>query len=73
MSRLFEMKTKDGVDDVEILIDLDSVCSVRIERRPGNYPNIMLRFIGGQDVKGVVPDKFVDQFLTAYRSRLSSR
>lgn len=73
MSRLFEMKSKDGAEDVEILIDLDSVCSVRVERRKGNFPSVMLRFVGGQEVKSAVPDNYVDQFLAAYRARMSER
>jgi len=73
MSRLFEMKTREGPRDVEILIDLEKVCSVRVERHAGNYPIVLLRFAGGQEVQGAVPDKAVDQFLASYRAYLTGK
>ncbi|HJZ58915.1 MAG TPA: hypothetical protein VKE74_28485 [Gemmataceae bacterium] len=73
MNRLFEMKTREGPREVEILIDLEKVCTVRVERHPGNYPVVLLRFAGGQEIQGAVPDKAVDQFLAAYRAHLSGK
>lgn len=73
MSRLFEMKTREGQRDVEILIDLEKVCSVRVERHAGNYPVVLLRFVGGQEVEVAVADKAVNEFLAAYRAHLSGK
>src|SRR5579871_212702 len=71
MSRLFEMRSREGTEDVLAIIDLDKVCLVQIERQAGHhYERLLIQFVGGQESREVVPATDAGRFLEAYRNHL---
>ena len=71
MPRLFEWKSQEQ-GDVDILIDLDKVYLVRVEKQHGQvYPRVHVRFVDGYEEKNAFREEVVQSFLSAYRAYLA--
>jgi hypothetical protein len=71
MPRAFELRTHQGGDDIDAIIDLDKICLLRIDRAPGHsYENIVVRFVDGQEMRDIIPGHAAEEFLKAFRSYL---
>ncbi len=74
MSRLFELKSHTYQGDVDTIIDLDKVCWLQVEKKPGeHYPHLALRFVDGHDWHDLMIDRSVYQLVEAYRAHLAGR
>jgi hypothetical protein len=74
MSRMFEMKSDENGAEQTIIVDLDKICSVRVEKQPEqHYPRIQVRFVDGHEAHDIIPARVAHAFLEAYRAFLSGR
>src|SRR5262249_25438758 len=74
MSRLYELKSHSYEGDVATIIDLDKVCWLQIEKKPGqHYPHLVVRFVDGHEWHDLMIDESAHQLVEAYRAHLSSR
>ncbi len=50
MTRLFELRSHSSDGERQIIVDLDKVSSVRVEKEPGHhYPRVLVRFADGHE------------------------
>lgn len=71
MTRLFEIRAPAGKGETQIIVDLDKVCSVRVEKSGGQqYPGVLVRFVGGNEVRDAVPPELAQKFVDAFRAHL---
>ena len=71
MSRLFELRSHEAQDDLLVVVDLDKVCLIRVEKEPGHrYQRLLIRFVDGHEAHDLVPPQAAQQFLDAYRDHL---
>ena len=74
MSRLFEYRSQERNEDVVTIVDLDKICSVRVEREAGHhYPHLLIRFVDGYEVRDLVPPEVAEHFTDAFRTYLKER
>jgi hypothetical protein len=74
MSRLYELKSHSYEGDVATILDLDKVCWLRIEKKPGqHYPHLVVRFVDGHEWHDLMIDQSAHQLVKAYRAHLSGR
>ena len=53
------------------VIDLDKVCTVRVEMQAGHhYQKVAIRFVDGREDDDVVPEQYAHHLLDAYRAYL---
>jgi hypothetical protein len=71
MSRLYEVKEQNSEGESVIVIDLDKVCLVRVEKEAGHhFPRVAIRFVDGREDDDVVPEQYAHHLLDAYRAYL---
>lgn len=71
MTRLFEAATTVAGTTTRSLIDMDKVCSVRLEMEKGHhYPRLVIRFVTGDEVSDLVPPELASRFAEAFRAHL---
>jgi hypothetical protein len=69
---MFEWKSQAHDGEVEVLVDLDKVYMVRVERqRDHYYSRVHVRFVDGNEIQNAVPPELVQPFLAAYRNHLT--
>jgi hypothetical protein len=74
MSRLFEWKNRDHSGEIDIIVDLEKIYLVRVEKQKDHYyPRLHVRFVDGHEVQNAVPEDVVQPFLSAYRTYLGER
>lgn len=74
MPRMFEVKDEGPDGEVLVVIDLEKVYLVRVEKQPGHsYPRITVRFVDGHEHHDIIPDKFAHHLVDAYRAYLTER
>ena len=74
MPRMFEVKEEEPDGEVLVVIDLDKVYLVRVEKQLGHpYPRITVRFVDGHEHHDIIPDKFAHHLVDAYRAYLAER
>jgi hypothetical protein len=74
MSRLFELKSHTYQGDVDTIVDLDKVCWLQIEKKPGeHYPHLTVRFVDGHDWHDLMIDQSAFQLVEAYRAHLAGK
>jgi hypothetical protein len=71
MTRLFELRSREGDGELLAIVDLDKVCLVRVEKEAGHhYQRILVRFVDGHEDHEIVPAQDVQRFIDAYRNHL---
>jgi hypothetical protein len=71
MSRLFELRSHEGGEDLLAIIDLDKICVVHVEKEAGHhYLHLLVRFVDGHETSDLVPPEGAQRFLDAYRDHL---
>jgi len=71
VSRLFEYRSREGTEEVLDLVDLDKICSVRLEKETGHpLPHLLIRFVDGYEVRDLVPSEAAERFIEAFRTYL---
>jgi hypothetical protein len=71
MPRMFELRGQGADGDLHIVVDLDKVCLVRVDKETGHhYPHVVVRFGDGHEVRGVVPAESAERLIEAYRAYL---
>jgi hypothetical protein len=71
MPRAFELRSQEGGDDIDAIIDLDKISLIRIEKEPGHhYENIVIRFVDGHETRDIVPPHAAEEFLKAFKAYL---
>jgi hypothetical protein len=74
MNRLYELKSHSYEGDVATIIDLEKVCWLQIEKKPGqHYPHLVVRFVDGHEWHDLMIDESARQMVEAYRAHLSGR
>jgi hypothetical protein len=74
VSRLFEYHRRERNGDVVALVDLDKICSVRVESEGGHhFPHLLIRFVDGYEVRDLVPPEAAERFVDAFRTYLQGR
>jgi hypothetical protein len=74
MARLFEFRVRGPKSEAQGAVDLDKVCTVRVERASGaQLPSIVVRFVDGREVKDIVPPEDAQRFIDAFRAHLAGR
>jgi hypothetical protein len=72
MSRLFEVRKHELNGELNILVDLEKVCSVRLEKETGHhFPRLLVRLVDGHESRELVPAEAAQQFIEAYRTYLT--
>jgi hypothetical protein len=55
----------------QILVDLDKVCLVRVQKQAGHhYPRVLVRFVDGHETNDAIPPDHAQRFLDAFREYL---
>lgn len=74
MTRIFEWRRQEVQADDLILIDLDKICMVRVEKPVGHhYPQVYVRFVDGNEDHDTVPPEAAQRFVEAYRAYLQQK
>jgi hypothetical protein len=71
MPRMFELRGQGADGDLHLIVDLDKVCLVRVDKEPGHhFPHVVVRFGDGHEVRGLVPVESAERLIEAYRAYL---
>jgi hypothetical protein len=71
---MFEMRGRGADGDLHLIVDLEKVCLVRVDKEPGHHvPHVAVRFGDGHEVRSLVPGESAERLIAAYRAYLQER